>query len=253
LSILEESIAIWWKNLKQIILVYLWGVAFALIPALIVLALVLLVNRDFFDGHFFFQFISFFIILGGSLVAAYFLIRGYLAIFLLIKNNYQGQPLAVFKETRPLFWSYLGVVLLTLLFVLLWSLLLIIPGLIYSVFYSLVVYVFVFEGLRGRAALRRSQELVRHYWWPVFGRSLFIGLVVWLASMIIAIPGYFQESGIFSNIWAVVLQIAEFIIGPIVAVYTYQIYRDLVKIKSQAPLVNSNNPQNNQHESQDKQ
>lgn len=232
LDTLESAVKIWFKNLKKIVLLYLWGLLFAAIPVAIILffggMLNLLGNRASFGLGIAFIIIS----IAGFLVAIYFSIRAYMSVFLLVKKNYEGKELDIYKETKKLFWPYLGLTVLTTIFIILWTMLLIIPGIIYSVFYSLAVYVFFFEGDKGMAAIRRSISLVKNYWWEVFGRYAFVGLVFWLFGVVIAAPlSFTAENSFFYSFWGGVVQAINFLVGPIVLLYSYQIYQDLVKIK----------------------
>lgn len=229
-TILEEAIKIWWKNLKKIVMVYLWGGLFALIPVAIILIIISL--NMLVKGNIGLTIVSFVLIIASVLSAIYFLIRGYMGIFLLVKDNYAGKELDIFKATRKLFWPYLGLTVLTSIFILLWTLLLIIPGIIFSVFYSLACYVFFFEGKKGMAAIRRSTQLVKNYWWPVFWRFIVITLVTWLLMMVISLPLMgVSEDSLFFHLWNSLVQIINFLIGPIILLFSYRIYQDLAKIK----------------------
>jgi len=109
---------------------------------------------------------------------------------------------------------------------------LIIPGIIYSVLYSFACYALFFEDKRGLAAIRRSVQLVTGYFWPVFGRFLFIGVIVWVFSVIISLPlSLTAANSLFNSLWGGGVQVISFLIGPIVLIYTYSIYRELIKIK----------------------
>jgi len=229
---LESAVKIWFKNLKKIVLIYLWGLLFAAIPVAIILflglVLNLLGNRASLGLGIAFIIIS----LAGFLVAIYFSIRAYMSIFLLVKKNYEGKELEIYKETKNLFWPYFSLTVLTTIFIILWTFLLIIPGIIYSVFYSFAVYAFFFEGEKGMAAIRRSIGLVKNYWWEIFGRYFFIGLVFWLFGVVIAAPlSFVAENSFFFSFWGGVVQAINFLVGPIVLLFSYQIYQDLVKIK----------------------
>ncbi len=231
-DILEEAIKIWWKNLKKFIMVYLIGFFFTLIPLLVVLFFYglggLLGPNPGFIWHLWLVLIS----IVGFAFALYFFIRAYMALFLVVKKNFEGNEATTYKETAPLFWPYLGLVLMTAVFVALWSLLLIIPGIIYAIFYSLAVYVFFFEGKYGLKAIRRSIKLVNDYWWPVFGRLIVVGLIFWAVMVVIAIPLSFASyNGVFYQIWNGLIQVINFLLGPIILLFMYRIYKDLAKIK----------------------
>jgi len=94
-------------------------------------------------------------------------------------------------------------------------LLFIVPGVIFSVWFGLSLYVFVFEDIKGMKALYRSKELVQGYWWPVFGRFFVFGICSALAG---AIP----IVGPLANILFIV---------PLSTMYGYFIYEDLKRVK----------------------
>jgi len=229
---LEMALKTWFKQLKKFVMVYVWSFLYSLIPALISMALVAASVRYGADNGL----LSALMILGAGLaglVAMYFAIRGQIGAFLLIKKDYAGDELDIYKETRPWFWPYLGLSLLSALFVLLWSLLLIIPGIIYAVFYSFAAFVFFFEDKRGRAAIRRSTELVTGYWWPVFGRLLLVAIFIWAILSIVSWPlvSLVKDSTPW-HLYNSFVQLMSFLVGPIVLVYSYNIYQDLIKLKA---------------------
>jgi hypothetical protein len=73
--------------------------------------------------------------------------------------------------------SVLWLVFLTTLVTGIGVLLCVIPGIYLWVSFSVVMPVLLLEGLRGGRALRRSRQLVRGRWWPVFA-LLLIGLIL---------------------------------------------------------------------------
>lgn len=237
-DLLEGAVKTWWKNLGKFTSVLLWGLLFTIIPV-VVGAVLLVVDRviigklDSMAGlQVSFLILSIILLFACFLAFIYFAIRAYMGAFLLVKKNYTGDELKIFKETKKYFWSYFWLSILTTVFVLLWALLLIIPGIIFSIFYSFAVYAFFFEGLTGMEAIRRSVNLVKNYWWAVFGRFIVIGIALYIFIMITSIPLYFvDENSSFALIWGAIVQIISFLIGPISLLYFYQIYQDLVKIK----------------------
>ena len=84
-----------------------------------------------------------------------------------VARIYLGQPVTAFEAIK-LSWNrfsaLVGTAVLMWLAVFGWMLLLIVPGLVYLLFYMLSEHVVVIEGLSGRAALRRSKQLVRPHW-----------------------------------------------------------------------------------------
>ncbi len=125
--------------------------------------------------------------------------------------NLKNLLLSVKDKVAPLFW----VSLLSGLMVLGGFILFVIPGIIFAIWFCLARYVFAFEGKKGLMASWRSKELVRGYWWPVFGRLL--------AFMILSM--------VVSFIPRVGHLISMLFVMPFGIFYMYAIYQDLVRIK----------------------
>lgn len=94
--------------------------------------------------------------------------------------------------------------------------LLVVPGIIFTIWFGLALYVFVFEDMQGMDALYRSRALVKGYWWPVFGRLLLFGFLAGVVSWIPVI-------GSIINI---------FLLMPLGVMYGYFIYDNLKSIKA---------------------
>lgn len=86
-----------------------------------------------------------------------------------IKESYKTG----FKEFFPYCW----VIALLGLATVGGALLLIIPGIIFAVWFSLAGYVRIIEGIGGTAALKRSKQLVKGNWWYVLGAPLICGII----------------------------------------------------------------------------
>ena len=231
-ELLETAIKVWWKNLSKFVTVYLWGILFALIPGVIIGAVFLIVYI-FYESSNAIAPVPF-ILLGiiCFVFVMYFIVRAYMGMFLLVKKNFEGNELEIFKETKKYFWQYLWLGIITTVFVVLWTLLLIIPGIIFSIFYSFAVYAFFFEDLNGMAAIRRSTALVKNYWWPVFGRFIVVGVVIYIFTLVVSIPLLFtSDKSVFYYIWSTIVQLLNFLVAPISLLYFYQMYQDLVRIK----------------------
>lgn len=99
------------------------------------------------------------------------------------------------------------------------GLILVIPGIIVAVWYVSSLYVFIFEDLQGMKALKRSKELVKGYWWAVFGRLVLIDMVSILVMAILHNP-------VLSSLLNI------FVILPFSIAYFYVVYDELKKIKS---------------------
>jgi len=230
-TLLSNAIEEWWKNLGKFVMMYVWGILLALVPMIILGGLSVLDNLTA-SGGMAMRIVIVVIATICMLFVLYFFIRSYAGLFLLVKKNYQGKTWDIYKETKKYFWPYFGLVILTSVFILLWSLLLIIPGIIFSILYAMAVYIFFFEGKKGMTAIKASVRLVKGYWWPLFGRFVLLGVILWIFMMFVSIPLYvFEENGALFNAWNVVVQIVSFLIGPISLLFGYNIYKDLVKLK----------------------
>ena len=156
----------------------------------------------------------------------------------LIKNFIAKQKAKeAFMEGRKYALQVLIVGLLTALFVILWGLLFIIPGIIFAVYYSFSIYVLLIENQRGRAALKRSKELVKGYWWAVFWRYAAVWLALFLFSWILSIPLYFLgDKSLAAQIWSFLVSAAQWVISPISIIYSFSIYKELIGIKGDNKL-----------------
>ncbi len=99
--------------------------------------------------------------------------------------------------------SYLWVSVLVGLITLAGMFLLVVPGFIFAVWYSLATLVFVLEGVKGYAALKRGKTLVRGRFWAVVWRWIvpyFFYLV--MMTILVGLPtllvGYFTGFANFS-------------------------------------------------------
>lgn len=227
IDMLEESVREWWRYVVKFVMIYVWSIKYALIP---IAALILAYALNFWLGAN--MIVTVLVSIIASLVAIYFLTRAQIASFLLVKQDYQDKEEELFKSSAPLFWPYIGLALLQALVVIAWTLLLIIPGIIYGIFYSLASYVFFVEGKRGWAAISRSRNLVRGYWWAIAGRLFLLGVFLWAIITVVSIPlALLTENSLGWQIYNALVQVVSFLIGPISLIYCFRLYRELVKLQ----------------------
>ena len=132
---------------------------------------------------------------------------------------------AGFEAFTPLF----GAVVLAAIGIAVGFLALFVPGVYLAVRWYFVPQAVVIEGARGPAALSRSTEIVRGFWWRTFG-------LVLLANIAVAIPGFLllaPFSAIASStdeaVWALAGTIlATSVTTPFVALYSTLLYYDLL-------------------------
>ena len=130
-----------------------------------------------------------------------------------------------FQEAWSKYLPFLITSLLAALVINLGFLLLIIPGIIFMVWFAFLSYIIVCEGIYYIAAFKRSKELVRGYWWQVFSKNLFLIL---LAFPIVSFFSFvFLKAPYLSSFFLVI------IFSPFFMIYNYIIYKELKSIKSQ--------------------
>lgn len=231
-DLLKSAIILWWKHLGKFIMIYVWGIAYAAIPVVVILLLVSVGIAANLWSNTYFAVSAAFVCFWAFLFVIYYSVRTYLSMFLLLKHNYAKKELVIYQESAEYFWSYLTLILLTFILLTLWFLALLIPAIIFSIFYTFACYAFIFEGKRDIDAIWRSQELVRDYWWAVLGRFVIFGIALWLFMLIVSAPLHvLTAGGAGATIWSIVVQIINYLVGPIGLIFTYSMYQELVRIK----------------------
>jgi len=89
------------------------------------------------------------------------------------------------NKAFKLIWGYICVSFRTSIFVLLWSLLLIIPGIIKSIQYAFSLFVYLIEGKKAKESMETSRALVKGRGWKVFGYTLLLGIIIMIIYWII--------------------------------------------------------------------
>lgn len=229
-----------WKfyqlNYKKVCLLMLWGLIGA-VPY----ALIIAVNINFRLQIAPYQTVINLITFLFYLVTLYWIISTFLGLIILIKNP-EKKIIDVFNAGRKLVWGHLAISLVVFMFVSLWSLLFVIPGIIFGIFYTFAMFAFVYDGYRRSAALGRSKELVSGKWWPVFGR-LIIGLVIIMAFAMLysfALRAS-QSSWLTYVILLIYYAIMSLLLSPLYVTYLSLIYNDLVAIKPVSSLPKEKN------------
>lgn len=129
-----------------------------------------------------------------------------------------------FGKAWPKLLSYLWVSFLSGLAVFAGLILLIIPGIIFMVWFSFSVYVLIAEDRKGTQALSRSKQLVKGRWWKVFGRLV----MLWLLGLIVV--------GVLNSVPLVGTLIANLLISSFSVVYLYLLYEDLKEQKERIQI-----------------
>lgn len=137
------------------------------------------------------------------------------------------------QNAKPLFWPLVVVGLLTALIVGVGSII-VIPGIIFLVWYAFGQYEVIFENQRGMAALRASKKLVQGRWWAVLWRIIGPMLPLLLVGVGVGIvAGIFGLiSTTLGNLVGFIINIAlVFLLAPYSVFVYMKLYQDL-KAKS---------------------
>lgn len=136
----------------------------------------------------------------------------------------------VYKKTWPKLWSYVWIAILSLFIIGGSYFLLIVPGVVFTVWFLFTLFIYVIEGKKGLSAFEMSRAYVHGYFWPILWRYLLIIVLSILVSLIIS-----SVAGLFG---ALAISLASVIVGvflmPLIATYTFVLYSDLKKIKGEA-------------------
>lgn len=116
-------------------------------------------------------------------------------------------------------------------------LLLIIPGIIFFVWFGLAGFILIAEDIKGLDALLKSKEYVRGFWWQVCGRDAVIVLLTLLFGGFLLIFNI-----IFGKDWGRIIYgfSVQLVMTPLALIYTFLIYSHLRAIKGEVVITASN-------------
>lgn len=184
-DLIKQSWRLYKNNFKTLISITAWLLIFVLLQML----LFILTLTGKLAAVAFFGFLVLIASIAAAIVMSIILIQ-------VINKIYHQEPIGnwndLIKPAINKIGSYLLIAIINTVLVVVGLVLLIVPGIIIAVWYSLGAQVFVLENIRGYAALKRSKELVEGYWWPVLGRwlgvSLFFGIIIWIINAVVLFP-----------------------------------------------------------------
>jgi hypothetical protein len=134
-----------------------------------------------------------------------------------------------FSLGRKKIWSYLWISFLVSIITVGGTVLLIIPGIILSIWFSLATYVLVAENYKGFDAILRSKQLVSGHWGKVLLRFFVIGIIPAIITIGVSI---FAKTVVGTQAASGINGLASLLITPFCAVYSFLIYEDLKRIKT---------------------
>ncbi len=133
-----------------------------------------------------------------------------------------------YRASLGFFWPGVWIGILSFLAIMGASIMLIIPGIWLAVAMSFFDYALVIENRRGIDALRQSREYVKGYWWPVFGRTLLLGLISMV--LIIVVELFFIIGGGRGLGSSIGMAFAA-LITPFSVIYQYRLFENLRTLK----------------------
>lgn len=88
------------------------------------------------------------------------------------------------------FWKFVWFSLVTFFFIALLLLALIIPGIIFGIYWSVAIFVYFDSNKNVMESLRTSFHMVRGNWWRVFGYTVVLILIFVIVGMVTELLGY---------------------------------------------------------------
>jgi hypothetical protein len=143
------------------------------------------------------------------------------ALIYAIANCYLDKPIGVgsaFRRALRIILPLIGTWILTYLVVMLGLILLIIPGIIFALWYSLISRVVVIEGVSGTTAMSRSKKLMKGN----IGTAFALGVVVSVISFLIAwAPRFIPQPELQVIVRSILQSIVSFFIAAVWVVFYF--------------------------------
>lgn len=144
----------------------------------------------------------------------------------------------IFESNRKLVIPYFLVNLLSTLIVFGGYIALVIPGILFSFWFTVSLYTFYIDGARGVSALILSRDYIKGYVTKIFIYYLVIAIVFGL--LLQTLPTYLLDKTDI-KLWSLLYRAATAIIfTPIIMIFTYRLYGSLKQIKGVLPKEFSN-------------
>lgn len=155
-------------------------------------------------------------------------------------NQNQTSVYSIYAEAASKLFPYFWIMLLSGLIVFVGFILLIVPGIVFSVWFAFASFVLILGNEKGTAALKKSKKYVRGIWLEVFLRFIAAALLGFLLSAALGILQGFVKD-VFasqSDAISIFLDFAyQLIITPYFVVYGYELYKDVVRVNEEIPKV----------------
>lgn len=125
------------------------------------------------------------------------------------------------------FWSYVWLAVLSSFIVLGGYFLLLVPGIIFSVWFGMAIYVLILEDRKGMEALLRSRHLVLGKFWKTVGRGVFMAIV----GIVILIPFWAIDFLVKANLSVLTQIVSYVVVVPLSVSFYVAFFQNLVQLK----------------------
>ncbi|MBN1325834.1 hypothetical protein JW977_02535 [Candidatus Falkowbacteria bacterium] len=160
----------------------------------------------------------------------------------LINKIHKNQNINInelFQSSMKKIASYFWVLILISLIIMLGFILLIIPGIIFAIWYSFAEYIVVLEDIKGVKSLKDSKDLVRGRWGAAFWRLVLPSLLVYVFGGLIALVltlifslGNIDFSALDQNLmFNAIVSLIFIILSPLFTAYGVILYNNLKDTK----------------------
>lgn len=133
------------------------------------------------------------------------------------------------------FWRYILLSILSVVLVTVSFLLLIVPGIIVSVWIVFAYFVLLLENEGAIASLKRSREYVRGHWWGVFVRlavlSLVMAVVILASQLLVSFLVSFLPFSSAQIVYLAFTLVLSGFLTPFSLLYVYQMYLELKSMR----------------------
>ena len=137
-----------------------------------------------------------------------------------------------YTRAMSYFWKYVGLSLLMTIILMVGFMLLIIPGIILSVWFAFATYILILENSGIVDSLKRSREYVRGKWWGVFGRLIVMSILIALLAMAISMITVVMPDGSIADAIVAALSL---LLTPVAVAYMYLLYNEVKTSPTAAP------------------
>ncbi len=156
---------------------------------------------------------------------------GQTALLYAIKDSQEG--IGVVESYRrgwhkilPYWW----IILLSMVITAGGFILLVVPGIIFAIWFSLAIFVLISEDKKGMSALLKSKEYVKGKWGGVLWRLFFISVTSFIISLVVAFIFGILKVPFGSQISNLIIVL---FVTPLVVTYSFLIYSNLKAIKGE--------------------